>query len=286
MFSTPDSKKKLIIVAAVAAVATTAVILGIAVPTSRSSETKTSNASGTTGGTDSTPFPRDTVTDTDSLGSLPDELSCPCYKPEQLDKAMEDINSNYNGLFQYDRSVICTGNENRDGMEYSEMPQNIGYAVPIGFSFDMSDTDSMQCTEGDAIHLIDQAEAAGCKAIMQAKCAEHTETLNALTARLFEQLDALCPCFKSTDVEPVIDMAISGEIELNELSCEVDVSMPNEMKVSYLVQDGDQFAYHAFGIGSLASDKTCQLNDTLHIISQEEYNACQTIMSAQCARLN
>jgi len=268
MLSNLDKKSKFMVLGGVAIVVTTGIVVGIAVPTARASNRNINGVAGNSNGADA-----------GSVDAVPMVLNCPCFDGEDLDKAMSDISSGGGG-FEFDTDKICAGNEDFDGMPYTE--PGIGFPMPLGYTFDLRY--ELTCTELDAIHIISSDEATGCKSIMDAKCAEYSATLNALptASSLVGQNTATCPCFTASELVSVLEDFTAGRITLDESSCSVD----DELKISYGLPNGSgQSEYFAWGVGSFATDKTCIEDDMIHIITEVEWSACKAIVENSCALL-
>ena len=265
MLSNLDKKSKFMVLGGVAIVVTTGIVVGIAVPTARASNRNINGVAGNSNGADA-----------GSVDAVPVVLNCPCFDGEDLDKAMTDISSG--GDFIFDTDKICTGNEDFDGMEYTE-GKGLGFPMPLGYTVDLRYPDELTCTELDAVHPISSDEATSCKSIMDAKCAEYSATLNALptSSSLVGLNTAACPCFTASELVTVLEDVTAGRIPLDESSCTVD----GELKISY----GSYPEYFAWGVGSFANKKTCIKDDMIHIITEDDWSACKGIVENSCALL-
>jgi hypothetical protein len=292
MLSDLSRKSKMIAIAGVATVATIAISVGIAVPAARRSS-KNSNISSASPGsstgqetaestsTSEASTGQETVDPTSTSEAAETVAACPCYNGESLDTAVELITSG-DGIYNFDLDTICTGTATHDGILFSENPY--GFPILSGYAFDMRDEEGYQCQEGDAIQFILEEEALSCKQLMVEKCAEHEETLNSANnppdAFDEKEVEVACTCFTAEELS--ISLSNLSAEQIHESSCQVDVSLPEDLNIAY-TEGG---TYYEFGVGSFGVEKTCQLDDQIFIIDEDEWAACKDVLDEYCLTLN
>jgi hypothetical protein len=274
MLSNLDKKSKFMVLGGVAIVVTTGIAVGIAVPTARASNRNINGVAGNSNGADA-----------GSVDAVPVVLNCPCFDGEDLDKAMTDISSG--GDFIFDTDKICTGNEDFDGMEYTE-GKGLGFPMPLGYTVDLRYPDDLTCTELDAVHPISSDEATSCKSIMDAKCAEHSATLDALPT--VSSLDTVpvvlnCPCFDGEDLDKAMTDISSGGGGFEFDTDKICAGNEDFDGMPYTEGKGLGFPMplgYTFDLRS-PDELTCTELDAIHIISSDEATSCKSIMDAKCA---
>jgi len=249
-------KAKLVWIGTIATAAIVAITLGITLsPSSRSNEI----AQGTSG----------------SAGSIDDTTTgdvCPCFNGDDFDSAVTDITSG-DPAFAFASTSSCTG-EDSDGIKYSRDGHLLGFSVEKGY---------LMCTNMDMVHSIAQDEATACATLIVDKCAEHKDDLDAVAVVAPDVLapKISCPCFAASSLDSVITAVLDGSLTLNADSC---AETENGRTISYTVQE--YYEYHSWGVGTFGSELSCQHADTIRPgISDEEYNACKTIVDDGCTKL-
>ena len=92
-----------------------------------------------------------------------------------------------------------------------------------------------------------------------------------------------CPCFAASSLDSVITSVRDGSVTLNNGSC---VETKYGKKISYTFDAQGYSEYGSWGVGTFDLDWTCQHADTIRPgLSDEEYNACKTIVDDACTEL-
>ena len=216
------------------------------------------------------------VVSPDVLAPKPDvlapKLACPCFSSDDFDSAVTDITSG-DPAFAFDSANSCTGGDS-DGIKYSRDGHLLGFSVEKGY---------LMCTNMDMVHSIAQDEATACATLIVDKCAEHKDDLDAVAVVAPDVLapKISCPCFAASSLDSVITAVLDGSLTLNADSC---AETENGRTISYTVQE--YYEYHSWGVGTFGSELSCQHADTIRPgISDEEYNACKTIVDDGCTKL-